>query len=70
MKINLKSGAILSVDELGNVWFNSDIDVVLGKLDNNRFISVPRQEISRDLLFGIAELIPIYEKYIHSLKNV
>jgi len=57
-KVDLKTNATVIVDDLGNVWYNSDVDVVLGKItEKGKFLSTPNRDISPKLLRVIADII-------------
>jgi hypothetical protein len=59
--VSLKSGAKLEIDELGNVWYKSDIEKVLGKVNSNgTFTAVPNQEFTSELMAASAELCVSY----------
>ena len=53
----LKSGASVELDTFGNVWYKSDIDVVLGKVVNNKFIPLTNKEFNSDMLLAISTII-------------
>jgi hypothetical protein len=52
----LKSGAILTTDEFDNVWYNSDVEMIIGKLYRGRFLPTPKQDFSPELLVAISEI--------------
>ncbi len=52
----LKSGAILTVDDLDNVWYHSDVEMIIGKIFRGRFVPTPRQDFSPELLIAIADM--------------
>jgi hypothetical protein len=54
--VSLKSGAILTKDDLDNVWYHSDIEIVIGKITRGRFVPTPRQDFSPELLAGVAQM--------------
>jgi hypothetical protein len=54
----LKSTATVELDTLNNVWYVSDIDLVLGKVDvNNRFIPVQGREFTGEMLKAISTIM-------------
>lgn len=56
--IELKTNAIVVVDDLGNVWYKSDVDVVLGKItESGKLLPTPNRDISPKLLRVIADII-------------
>jgi hypothetical protein len=56
--IKIKTDAVVAVDDLGNVWYKSDVDVVLGKItESNKFLPAPNRDISPSLLRVIADMI-------------
>jgi hypothetical protein len=52
----LKSGAILTTDEFDNVWYHSDVEMVIGKIHRGRFLPTPKQDFSPELLVAISEI--------------
>lgn len=56
--VTLKSSAIIKIDELNNVWYVSDIDSVLGKVDvNGRFNPIQNREFTSEMLGAISSLM-------------
>jgi ribosome assembly protein YihI (activator of Der GTPase) len=56
--VTLKSSAIITIDELNNIWYVSDIDSVLGKVDvNGKFIPVQGREFTSEMLNAISNLM-------------
>lgn len=54
----LKSSAIIKIDELNNIWYVSDIDSVLGKVDiNGKFIPIQGREFTSEMLNVISNLM-------------
>lgn len=54
----IKSDAQVIVDQLGNVWFKGDVDVVVGKItESGKFLSAPNRDLSPKLLRMIADII-------------
>lgn len=53
----LKSGALIELDTFGNVWYKSDIDVVLGKVVKDKFIPLTNKEFNSDMLLAIAKVV-------------
>ena len=54
--IPLNSGAILGLDDLDNVWYYSDVEMIIGKIFRGRFEPTPRQDFSPELLIAVADL--------------
>ena len=52
----LKSGAVLGLDDLDNVWYYSDVEMIIGKIFRGRFEPTPRQDFSPELLIAVADL--------------
>ena len=56
--VTLKSSAIIKIDELNNVWYVSDIDSVLGKVDvNGKFNPLQGREFTSEMLNAISNLM-------------
>lgn len=55
----LKSGAKITMDQFGNVWYKSDIDVVLGKVVGDKFTPLNGKDFNSDMLIGIAGIIDV-----------
>ena len=56
--VTLKSSAIIKIDELSNIWYVSDIDSVLGKVDiNGKFNPLQGREFTSEMLSAIANLM-------------
>jgi hypothetical protein len=56
--VTLKSSAIIKIDELNNIWYVSDIDSVLGKVDiNGKFIPIQGREFTSEMLNAISNLM-------------
>lgn len=56
--VTLKSSAIVKIDDLNNIWYVSDIDSVLGKMDvNGRFIPITGREFTSEMLAAISTLM-------------
>jgi hypothetical protein len=55
--VTLKSGANIELDTFGNVWYKSDLDIVLGKVVNDKFIPLNNKEFNTDMLSAIAKVI-------------
>jgi len=54
----LKSSATVELDSLNNIWYVSDIDSVLGKVDvNNRFIPIQGREFTGEMLKAISTIM-------------
>lgn len=54
----LKSSAVIELDTLNNVWYVSDIDAVLGKIDvNDRFIPIQGREFTGEMLKAISTIM-------------
>jgi len=53
---SLKSGAVLGLDDLDNVWYYSDVEMIIGKIFRGRFEPTPRQDFSPELLVAISEM--------------
>ena len=61
--IELKSTAKISVDDLGNVWYLSDVELVLGKIgQNDKFNAVPNKEFTAEMLSAISSVMKQYEE--------
>jgi len=54
--IPLKSGAILTIDEFYNIWYHSDIEMVIGKIHRGRFVPTHGMDFSPELLIAISEI--------------
>ena len=54
--VSLKSGAVLSKDEFDNVWYHSDVEIVIGIIYRGRFTPTPKQDFSPELLKGISDM--------------
>jgi len=51
----LKSSAVMELDSLNNIWYVSDIDLVLGKVDiNGRFNPLQGREFTSEMLKAIS----------------
>jgi phosphatidate phosphatase PAH1 len=56
--VTLKSSAIIKIDELNNIWYVSDIDSVLGKVDiNGKFNPLQGREFTSEMLSAISNLM-------------
>jgi len=60
--VKLKSSAIIRLDELNNVWYSSDVEMVLGKIESNgRFNpylkSMSNNLFTAEMLSAIATLM-------------
>lgn len=54
----LKSSAVVELDSLNNIWYVSDIDSVLGKIDvNNRFVPIQGREFTGEMLKAISTIM-------------
>lgn len=54
----LISDARLVVDQLSNVWFRGDVDVVIGKITEfGKFLPTPNRDLSPKLLRMVADII-------------
>ena len=54
----INSEAQIIVDQLNNVWFKGDVDVVIGKITEvGKFLSAPNRDLSPKLLRLIADII-------------
>lgn len=59
----LKSGAHITVDQLQNVWYLSDVELVLGKIGSNgKFTPVPNKEFTAEMLEAIGKGIDKYNE--------
>ena len=57
-KVQLKSSAIIKLDELNNVWYSSDVEVVLGKVEKNgKFNPYNNNLFTAEMLNAIATLM-------------
>lgn len=57
-EVKLKSTAKIKMDDLNNIWYVSDIDSVLGKVDTNgRFNPVGGREFTSEMLTAIADVM-------------
>ena len=57
-KEQLKSSAIIKLDELNNVWYSSDVEVVLGKVEKNgKFNPYNNNLFTAEMLNAIANLM-------------
>jgi hypothetical protein len=56
--VTLKSSAIVKIDDLNNIWYVSDIDSVLGRMDvNGRFNPIQGREFTSEMLAAISTLM-------------
>ena len=56
--MEIKTDVTIKVDDLGNVWYKSDVDVVLGKITSEgKFIQTPNRDMSPKLLRKVADII-------------
>ena len=54
----MKSDVQVIVDQLGNVWYKGDVDVVVGKItEAGKFLPAPNRDLSPKLLRMIADII-------------
>ena len=59
-EVKLKSTAKIKMDDLNNIWYVSDIDSVLGKVDTNgRFNPVGGREFTSEMLTAIAAIADV-----------
>lgn len=57
-KVGLKSSAIIRKDELNNIWYSSDVEVVLGKIEKNgKFNPYVNNLFTAEMLNAIATLM-------------
>ena len=57
-EVTLKSTAKIKMDDLNNIWYVSDIDSVLGKVDtNDRFNPINGREFTSEMLKAIGDLM-------------
>lgn len=57
-KVQLGSSAIIKLDELNNVWYSSDVEVVLGKVEKNgKFTPYNNNLFTAEMLNAIATLM-------------
>jgi hypothetical protein len=56
--VGLDSEAKIVLDQLDNVWYRGDVDVVLGKkTESGKFLPTPNRDVSAKLLRMIANII-------------
>lgn len=61
--VTMSSTAKMTLDDLNNVWYKSDIEKVLGKIvASGRFIPTPNQDFTSEMLSAISVLIIDFEK--------
>ena len=57
-EVSLKSTATIKMDDLNNIWYVSDIDTVLGKVESNgRFSPLTGREFTAEMMKAIAEVM-------------
>ena len=57
-QVTLKSSAIIKIDDLNNIWYVSDIDSVLGKVDvNNKFNPIQGREFTSEMLVAVSTIM-------------
>ena len=67
----LKSDVTIKVDDLGNVWYKSDVDVVLGRITGEgKFIQTPNRDMSSNLLRTVADIMDNIENSSNNTLNV
>ena len=59
-KVELKSSAVIRLDELNNVWYSSDVDVILGKIEKDgKFNPYNNNLFTSEMLNAIATLMNV-----------